>query len=273
MKTTISTGWENIKTNASEKWESIKSTVSGKWETMKTDAFTWGKDVCQNMANGIEKAKNAVGNAVKGVANKIKSILGFSEPEEGPLSNFHTYMPDMIDLMTYGIKKNQGKAIGAVSNMASAISHEIQNGNYAMSAGNTADITFSGKGNAGLKNVLTAFSDDVSESFVDLVNKLSAIASGVNFAMPVIASGTVIPYRVNTAAENSNSLGASIEASNDELASVVIQSVTNATTAIVGAIQDYSGTTINLDSNSLTSSVIKEINRRTRMLGKSPLIT
>ena len=37
------------------------------------------------------------------MADKIKSFLGFSEPEDGPLSDFHTYMPDMIDLMTQRI--------------------------------------------------------------------------------------------------------------------------------------------------------------------------
>ena len=68
-----------------------------------------------------------------------------------------------------------------------------------------------------------------------------------------------------------NGVTNAIEASNEELGSIIIQAVTNATAAIVDAIQEYGGTTVNLDERSLSSSVIKEINRRTRMAGKSPL--
>ena len=37
----------------------------------------------------------------------VKDILGFSEPEEGPLSNFHTFAPDMMNLFIKGIKDNE----------------------------------------------------------------------------------------------------------------------------------------------------------------------
>ena len=43
------------------------------------------------------------------LAGTVKSFLGFSEPEQGPLSNFHTYAPDMIDLFTQGIKESTPK--------------------------------------------------------------------------------------------------------------------------------------------------------------------
>ena len=61
-------------------------------------------------------------------------------------------------------------------------------------------------------------------------------------------------------------------ASNEDLSNVVIQSVTNATAAIVQAIETYSGTTVNLDKRSLADAIIEEINRRTRMTGKSPIL-
>ena len=34
-------------------------------------------------------------------------MLGFSEPKEGPLSNFHTYAPDMMELFAKGIRDNE----------------------------------------------------------------------------------------------------------------------------------------------------------------------
>lgn len=264
IKSTVSSAWENTKSTVSSKLSSIKSTVTSTFTSLKSSATTWGKDVCANMANGISKAKSTVESAVKGVADKIKSFLGFSEPEDGPLSNFHTYMPDMIDLMTYGIKKNQGQAIGAVSDMASAISNEIQNGDYSMggvSVGKNAS------------SALTGFSDKITDGFAYLMDRLQAIADGVTFATPTVAKGSVMPYSV-AASTNAGGTGVTtaIEASNDELASVITQVVTNATTNIVNAIQKYSGTTVNFDKDSVASGVIQEINRRTRMSGSSPLV-
>lgn len=264
IKSTVSSAWTSMKSTVSTKLSDIKSSATSTFTSLKNSATTWGKDVCQNMADGISKAKSTVESAVKGVAEKIKGFLGFSEPEDGPLSNFHTYMPDMIDLMAYGIKQNQGKAIGAVSDMASAISGEIQNGDYAM-----GDIQIGNGATAALGD----FSDKITNSFATLIDRLQAIANGVTFATPAIATGNVVPYSI-AASNNADSTGVTnaIEASNDELASVVTQVVANATTNIVNAIQKYSGTTVNLDKDSMASSVIQEINRRTRASGSSPLV-
>ena len=45
----------------------------------------------------------------------IKDFIGFSEPDKGPLSNFHTYAPDMMDLFIKGIKDNEKKLTNQIS--------------------------------------------------------------------------------------------------------------------------------------------------------------
>lgn len=85
-------------------------------------ALKWGSDIVDNIVNGITGAVGKVGEAVKGVADKIKSFLGFSEPEDGPLSDFHTYMPDMIDLMTQGITAGKERVRSAVEEIAAGMS-------------------------------------------------------------------------------------------------------------------------------------------------------
>ena len=40
------------------------------------------------------------------VANGIADFLEFSEPDKGPLSNFHTWAPDMMELYAQGIRDN-----------------------------------------------------------------------------------------------------------------------------------------------------------------------
>lgn len=71
-------------------------------------AKTWGHDLINNFIGGIKDKINDVVNTCKDIANTIADYLGFSEPEKGALSNFHTFAPDMIDLFTSGLEA--GKA-------------------------------------------------------------------------------------------------------------------------------------------------------------------
>lgn len=89
------------------------------------DAKTWGSDLIQNMVTGIQNNKWKLTDAITGAASSIKKLIGFSEPEEGPLSNFHTYMPDMIDLMVKGIHSNMDKVTKELENLTAIMSLTI----------------------------------------------------------------------------------------------------------------------------------------------------
>lgn len=78
-------------------------------------AMDWGKDMIDNFTEGIKAFINKPLDAIGGLASKIKKFLGFSEPEEGPLSNFHTYAPDMMKLFAEGIHQNQGLITDAIN--------------------------------------------------------------------------------------------------------------------------------------------------------------
>lgn len=121
LKTNISTGLNNARSTISGWGDNIKSTFTN----LGKNAATWGKDLVENMASGIRNNVQKVGSAVQGVASKIKGLLGFSEPEEGPLSNFHTYMPDMIDLMVAGIKSNTNRVKSEIEDLAGMMSYTI----------------------------------------------------------------------------------------------------------------------------------------------------
>jgi len=68
-------------------------------------ALQWGADLIQNLVDGILGGIGYVEDAVSSVAQSIRDFIGFSEPERGPLSNFHTYMPDMYDMLEQGIEE------------------------------------------------------------------------------------------------------------------------------------------------------------------------
>ena len=71
------------------------------------DPLQWGKDLVSNFIDGIKRGWNNLKSGVSDVAQGIKNFLGFSEPKEGPLSNFHTYAPDMMALFAQGIRDNE----------------------------------------------------------------------------------------------------------------------------------------------------------------------
>lgn len=71
------------------------------------DPLEWGKDMISNFIDGIKQGWNNLKDGVKNVAQGVKDFLGFSEPKEGPLSDFHTYAPDMMKLFAEGIRDNE----------------------------------------------------------------------------------------------------------------------------------------------------------------------
>ena len=73
-----------------------------------TDAEKWGADMIQGLIDGIKGMIGKVADVAADVAKTIASFLHFSEPDVGPLSNFHTFAPDMMDLFAKGIKDNEG---------------------------------------------------------------------------------------------------------------------------------------------------------------------
>lgn len=128
--------WDKIREAAGNLLEGIKATIGNVRDAIVTgiqaaidwiislpaEALKWGSDIIDGIVSGIQSAVGRVGEAVKGVADKIKSFLGFSEPEDGPLSDFHTYMPDMIDLMASGITSGKKKVKDALEGMTGEMS-------------------------------------------------------------------------------------------------------------------------------------------------------
>ena len=113
--------FQNIWNAVAEKVTGIKEAIVDGFQAaidwilgLPSQAVQWGADIIDGIVNGIMGAIGKVRDAVKGVADKIKSFLGFSEPDEGPLSDFHTYMPDMMDLMAEGISNGKEKVKSAL---------------------------------------------------------------------------------------------------------------------------------------------------------------
>lgn len=155
IKKTVTDKIEEIKKDATEKWENIKKTisdaitnaqktVSDKVSDIKKSitegvdnaiqylkdlpgkALSWGKDLIDNFVDGIKQKWEDLKDSVSGVAEGIADFLGFSEPEKGPLSNFHTFAPDMMKLYAQGIRDNMHLVTDEMENLAGAMAGSAQ---------------------------------------------------------------------------------------------------------------------------------------------------
>src|SRR5574344_1685926 len=182
-KSTISTIWNTIKTTVSTVLNAIKSAVSNVFNGvvnavkgamtnvlnavksgfsnvknhitgLASQAFTWGKDLVMGIVNGIKSCIGAVGDAVKGVADKIKSFLHFSVPDEGPLTDYESWMPDFMGGLAKGIEKSKGMVTDAVKGVAEdmVVSPTVSAGSIQSSQATQADLL--GNILSGIQNVV-----------------------------------------------------------------------------------------------------------------------
>lgn len=88
-------------------------------------ALQWGKDLIDNFISGIKSKLSALADSIKSVAQTVRDFIGFSEPKKGPLSNFHTYAPDMMSLFAGGIQDNLWRVQDQLNSMGGNIQDAI----------------------------------------------------------------------------------------------------------------------------------------------------
>lgn len=165
LKSDASNIWNNIKENASNIWNSLKELVGNIVEKLKekavsafenlvegirgalsrlggvvqngfqsaikfitslpSQALQWGRDFIQGIINGIQSMLSRVRDVVSNVASTIRSFLHFSRPDEGPLREYETWMPDMMNGLAKGIYRNIPKIERAVNSVAQTMGNGI----------------------------------------------------------------------------------------------------------------------------------------------------
>ena len=125
IKNTVSTVFNNIKSSISGTMGNIVSVIKSGFNnaisfitSLPSKALQWGKDMIMGIVNGIKSCIGAVGDAVSSVANKIKSFLHFSVPDEGPLTDYESWMPDFMKGLAKGIEDSKSMVAKAVDGVA-----------------------------------------------------------------------------------------------------------------------------------------------------------
>lgn len=94
--------------------------------SISTEAGSWGADLVKGLANGISGSGGVIVKAVSWIGNLVKSFLGFSCPDKGPLHEYESWMPDMIQGMADGIRNNAYLLQDAAANLGGKLKMQLQ---------------------------------------------------------------------------------------------------------------------------------------------------
>lgn len=147
MKGAASALFSGLKSIYSTEFNFLNSLTGGKLGEIKdkftdlaSEAISWGSDMIENFRDGIISGVSAVLSEVREMAESIKDYIGFSEPDKGPLSNFHTYAPDMMKLYAQGIRQNIGMVEDAAAQAAGAIGMGVNSNTYTNNVGGVSIV-------------------------------------------------------------------------------------------------------------------------------------
>ena len=119
--TNMTNALNTMKTNVSNACTAIANSCSNILGGISNSAYSWGADICIEMAAGINANAWRVTNAANNLANAVSNTLGFSVPKEGPLSDADEYMPDFMKLMAKGIRDSSKVLIESVRELAGTV--------------------------------------------------------------------------------------------------------------------------------------------------------
>lgn len=219
IKSTISTIWNTIKSTVSTVLGAIKNAVSsvfngivnavkgamgnvlnavktgfsnvkGHITGLASQAFTWGKDLIMGIVNGIRSCIGAVGDAVSSVANKIRSFLHFSVPDEGPLTDYESWMPDFMGGIAKGIEKSKGMVAKAIE----GVSQDMIISPNVSGMESAAGVQTSGQPDSGISSMLSAITSAVKDMKGD----------PEDIVIPVYLGGTMLDEVIVTAQQRAN---------------------------------------------------------------------
>ena len=218
IRNTVSMAWNSIKNTVAtvvnalksavggaftSMWNGIRSTVSGIYNTIRSgfgqavsyitglasNAFRWGADLINGIVSGIRSAIGNVVGAVRDVANTIRSHLHFSVPDEGPLTDYESWMPDFMEGLAQGIEKSKGMVKEAVNSLAAdmVISPNVR----------TADMAVAGGGSVSSADL---------NSLIDVIKEAVGGISVNNgdIVIPVYLGGTILDEVIVNAQQRAN---------------------------------------------------------------------
>ena len=198
VRNAVSTLWNNVTSSVKTAMGNVFNAVKSGFSNVKdhitglaSQAFNWGKDLIMGIVNGIKSCLSAVGDAAASVANKIKSFLHFSVPDEGPLTDYENWMPDFMRGLAKGIEDSKGMVTKAMDSLsADMIVNPQVNGMQASLAGGGAVSS------ADLSGLVSAIREAVRGAGTG--------SAGGDIVIPVYLGGTMLDEVIVNAQQRAN---------------------------------------------------------------------
>ena len=105
--------------------KNIPTRIKEIFKSLVNSAKTWGSDFMNAFTNSIKAKINSLVSTVSGLAKKIRSYLHFSRPDVGPLRDYETWMPDMVEGLAGSLKKRSHVLTDAVQDLAGDMSMSL----------------------------------------------------------------------------------------------------------------------------------------------------
>ena len=148
-------------------------------------AYQWGVDLVDGFVGGIKSFLHKVEEATQELAAIVAEYIHFSRPDIGPLHEYETWMPDMMQGLADGIRKNQYLVENAMRDLS---------GNMALAA-------------PGMQTTAQSISVDTSGIAGAMQSAMAAAAAnnGVrDIIIPVYLSGNKVYQEVVTQSQRMN---------------------------------------------------------------------
>lgn len=133
VKDAVMSIWDNIRDGIRDRLGGVRDAVTNAMRAVYdavmdkvNSSWSWGRDLMQNLINGLNYMLGSLINTVADVARAISDYLHFSVPDKGPLSEFESWMPDFMKGLAQGINKSRKYVEKAVSSVADAMSLTMQ---------------------------------------------------------------------------------------------------------------------------------------------------
>lgn len=125
LKESAVQAFHNMVSGIGNALSSLGSTVSNGFQSaisfitsLPSQAVQWGRDFIDGIVSGIRNAIGRVRDAVSDVASTIRSFLHFSVPDEGPLTEYESWMPDFMQGLAKGIEKSKSVVADAIEGVS-----------------------------------------------------------------------------------------------------------------------------------------------------------
>lgn len=194
LGTSIFTGLRNGATNI---LNTLGTTIQNGFNTavaflqsLPSKALQWGSDFINGLIDGIRSRISGIVDAVSSVGDTIRSFLHFSVPDQGPLTDYETWMPDFMKGMGHGIKVNthfvtdpvKDVSVGIKTNMNKNLSDGSKTANLKTAGASKDDTSQNGFAITIAKladSIIVREEGDIDKIATALANKLTQTALGM----------------------------------------------------------------------------------------------